>query len=290
MAVRPMAVADAFYEGDPHRCEKALRRCIGDYVPPERLGRVVGGVVPHAGWVYSGPTAAKLFATLRKHTQPETVVFFGAVHQWGVTRLTIDAHSAWATPLGDVAIDDELAEAILAEAGGDIARSTRAHLGEHSIEVQTPFVKHFFPEAKILPIAVPPAPNAIAAGEHVARAIAKLARPAVVVATTDLTHYGMHYRDFEHGRLPAALSWVKGNDRRMVKLIEQLDAEAIMPEAAATANACGSGAVAAGVSAAREMGAAEAVLLEYTTSADVLGGASADSAVGYAALVFCAAT
>jgi AmmeMemoRadiSam system protein B len=289
MAVRQMAVADAFYEGDATRCERSIRKCIGDFTPPEKLGRVVGGVVPHAGWVYSGATAAKVFVTLRAHAKPETIVLFGAVHQWGVTRLTIDAHSAWATPLGDAEIDGELAEAILAEAGGEIARSARAHVDEHSIEVQVPFVKHLFPEARILPIAVPPAPNAIAAGERVARAIKKLSRQALVVATTDLTHYGMHYRDFEHGRLPAALAWVKGNDRRMVSLIERLDAEAVMSEANANANACGPGAVAAGVAAAREMGAAEAVLLEYTTSADVIGDTAADSAVGYAGLVFCAA-
>jgi hypothetical protein len=284
-----MAVANAFYEGDLRRCEKSLRTCLGDYAPPEPLGRVLGGIVPHAGWVYSGATAAKVFATLHKHAKPETIVLLGAVHQWGVTRLTVDAHTAWATPLGDVTVDEELAEAVLAEASGEIARSMQAHLDEHSIEVQTPFVKHFFPEAKILPIAVPPVPGAIAAGEHVAHAIKKLARAAVVVATTDLTHYGMHYRDFEHGRLPAALSWVKNNDRRMVNLIERLDAEAIMPEASANGNACGPGAVAAGVSAAREMGASEALLLEYTTSADVIGQGAADSAVGYAGLVFCAA-
>ena len=287
MAVRPMAVADAFYEADPGRCERAIRACIGEYAPPERLGRVLGGVVPHAGWVYSGATAAKLFVTLRKHAKPQTFVVFGAVHQWGVTRLTVDAHSAWATPFGDAAVDDELAEAVVAEAGDEIARSARAHLGEHSIEVQVPFIKHLFPEAKILPIAVPPTGGAIAAGEHVARAVRKLSRAAAIISSTDLTHYGMHYSDFEHGRLPAALPWVKSNDRRMLELIERLDAEAIMPEAAGNANACGSGAVAAGISAAREMGASEAVLLEYTTSADALGPASADSAVGYAALVFC---
>ena len=286
MNVRRPVVANAFYEGDAARCERAIENCLRDYTPPEGLGRVMGGVVPHAGWVFSGATAGKVFLTLQKYAGPETVVLFGAVHRWGGSRPVVDGHDAWATPLGDVPVDHELGDAVMSAGDGGLARDTAAHAEEHSIEVQVPFIRKLLPDARILPIAVPPAPGAAEAGTAVARAVAASGRSAVVVASTDLTHYGMSYYGPAHGPLPGALPWVKDNDRRFIRLVEKLDAEAIVPEAQANHNACGAGAVAAAVRAAAEMGASEARLLEYTTSYDVMGGRGADSAVGYAGLVF----
>jgi len=242
--------------------------------------------VPHAGWVFSGATAAKVFRALRVHAAPETVVFFGAVHRWPGDRAAVDDHDAWRTPLGDVPVDGDLAAAVL-EAGPEaVERNAAAHAHEHSIEVQVPFVRKLFPEARILPVAAPPVPGIEAAGKAVARAAAATGRRVVVVASTDLTHYGMNYFSVNHGPLPGALGWMRENDARFIERVKALDAVGVVAEAQRHHNACGAGAVAAAIAAARSAGAVEAALLEYTTSYDAMGGRFADSAVGYAGLVF----
>ena len=141
------------------------------------------------------------------------------------------------------------------------------------------------PSARVLPIAVPPGRFAVPVGTALARAIEKTGRRAVVVASTDLTHYGANYFGAAHGPLPDALAWMKENDRRFLDHVLKFEVNAIVPEAGAHQNACGAGAVAAATAAAQAMGASKAKLLEYTTSYEVMGG---DSAVGYAAIVFTA--
>jgi len=289
MARRPIRrpiVAGQFYEGSPARLRAAVERCVAGYRPPDDLGEVLGGVVPHAGWMFSGPTAAKVFVVLAQRAAPETYVLLGAVHQWGVSRPAVYPSGAWSTPLGEVAVNEELASAILAAARGALEASEAAHQGEHSIEVQVPFVRELSPGADMVPIAVPPSQEAVRVGEAVAQALRSSGRRAVVVASTDLTHYGMGYGMADHGPLPGAMPWMRENDRRLIRLVEALRAEDIVPEAQRNHNACGAGAVAAAVAAARGLGAARARLLEYTTSADVLGETHPDRAVGYAGLVF----
>ena len=80
--IRRPAVAGQFYEGRRASLEDAVTRCVGDFEPPDDLGDVLGGVAPHAGWVFSGPTAGKVFATLTKLARPDTFVLFGAVHRY----------------------------------------------------------------------------------------------------------------------------------------------------------------------------------------------------------------
>jgi hypothetical protein len=235
--------------------------------------------------MFSGPTAAKVFVTLAK-SGFETYVLLGAVHGWHGRQAGVYPEGAWATPLGEVAVDAELA-AVLIERGGDaVIASAQAHDLEHSIEVQVPFIQALCPGARILPVAVPHVAQVIRIGEALADAIQSVGRRAAVVASTDLTHYGMGYGGPSHGRLDEAISWMRANDRRVLDLVERLQAEEIVPEAEGHENSCGPGALAAAVAAARKMGAGWTRLLEYTTSADVLQEPHADRAVGYAGLVF----
>jgi hypothetical protein len=259
--------------------------CIGDYAPPPDLGEPLGGVVPHAGWMFSGPTAAKLFVCLAR-AGFETYVLLGAVHAWPGRRAAVYPDGAWGTPLGDIAVDAELAAALLDKGEETVLASTAAHDLEHSIEVQLPFIQLLAPSARILPVAVPHIAGVLRVGRAVAEAIRATGRRAAVVASTDLTHYGMGYGAPSHGPLRGALDWMRANDRRILDLAERLEAEEIVPEAEQNENACGPGALAAAVAAARDLGAARGRLLEYTTSADVLRERDADRAVGYAAMVF----
>lgn len=284
--VRKPVVAGRFYEGSASALERAALDCVGGYAPPDDLGEVVGGIVPHAGWVFSGPTAAKVFAVLSAKAQPEVYVFLGAVHRWGLGLPGVYDRGAWATPLGEVAVDAEVAEAILSAAGGLAEPSLEAHADEHSIEVQLAFVQALSPDATIVPIAVPPCDEAVPLGAAIARVAAASAKRIVVVASTDLTHYGMGYGTPNHGPLPGAMGWMRENDMRVVRMAEALEAEGICAEAAGHYNACGAGAMAAAVSAARCLGAEAGRVLEYTTSAEVLPERGADCAVGYVGMVF----
>ena len=284
--VRMPFVAGQFYPGSRAGLERAVAGCAGDYTVPEDVGEVVGGVVPHAGWTYSGATAAKVFVTLAKRAAPDVFLLFGAVHHWGVSEPAVYPDGAWATPLGEARVDAALAAVIAGASGGLIEISADAHHAEHSIEVQLPFIQSLCPNAEIVPIAVPPGSGAVEVGEVVANAVRAQERKVVLVASTDLTHYGMGYGVPDHGPLSGAMDWMRENDRRMIRLIESLHAEDIVHEAEANQNACGAGAVAAATAAARALGAARGILLEYTTSADVMHEAHADRAVGYAGIIF----
>ena len=285
MNVRQPIVAGSFYEAGRGPCARAIERCLAEYEPPN-LGPLVGGVAPHAGWMCSGPTAAKVFLALRP-AAPSTFVLFGAVHNPAAARqAAVFPEGAWSTPLGDLPVDAELADEIVSQSEGRVIASARAHGSEHSIEVQAPFIKHLFPQANIVPISVPPTEDAPAVGAMAGRVLAGH-ESAVVVGSTDLTHYGMNYFDQSHGSLPGALPWMKENDQRIITLAENLRAEEIVDEAALNRNACGAGALAAVTAAARELGAVRGRLLEYTTSAEVIGDLHGSSAVGYAAIVFC---
>jgi len=284
--VRRPVVAGQFYEGSASALRRAVAGCLGSYEPPSDLGEVVGGVVPHAGWMFSGPTAAKVFRTLATRVQPDVYVLFGAVHRWGVDGPAAYPGGAWATPLGEVAVDEELVHRIISRGKGLVIASAEAHEGEHSIEVQIPFIQVLSPRATIVPIAVPPVPEAVAVGQAVGEAVTGFPRRVAIVASTDLTHYGMGYGTPDRGPLPEAMPWMRENDQRIIRLMESLDAESICPEAARHYNACGAGAVAAATSGARVLGATRGRVLEYTTSADVMHERYADRAVGYVAVVF----
>ena len=284
MTIRRPSVAGMFYPGDATACRQELARYL-DKVPPGRLsGPVLGGVVPHAGWVYSGPTAAHLYA--RVDPAVETVVLLGAVHHWGVDAPSVYPDGAWRSPLGDCLVDGELADALISSPDSVVGSSREAHAHEHSIEVQVPFVQYLAPEARILPLAVPPSRLALTAGQQLARAILGLNRRAVMIASSDLTHYGPRYGIAPVGVGEAGLAWTHENDARLLELAAEMAADGVMAEAQAHHNACGPGAVAAAIQAAAGLGATEGRLLHYTTSHEVLPQGPPTDLVGYGAIIY----
>ena len=290
MMIREPVVAGRFYPMDRESC---LRE-IAEMKPPADASdlpdRPVAGVVPHAGWTFSGETALAVFRAIRDRRTPKTFVLFGATHRLVGTN-TLFASGGWETPMGVAEVDERLGREVLGRAADILIDDPHGHEGEHSIEVQVPLIQHLFPEARILPIAVPAGETAVVLGRIVGRTIADLEADAVCIGSTDLTHYGSMYGFTPQGTGPEAVRWVREeNDRRMVDLMVRLDAEGAVPEAASRRNACGAGAVAATMAAAREMGARGGVLVGYTTSFDVMrakfGRADYDATVGYAGIVF----
>jgi len=264
-----------------------IQECLPREVPADLPRPIVAGIVPHAGWVYSGPVAAKVFAAIQAQGSPETVVLVSADHRWGSPLAALYGSGAWLTPLGEILVDEELAEVVLREGKGLIEDAPEAHSGEHSAEVQVPFVQHLFPQARILPILVSPTERAVRVGETLAQAVREAGKPVVIVGTTDLTHYGaMFYGFAPAGTGERALAWARANDERILRLMLEMRAEEIVPEAETHHNACGGGAIAATVAAARALGARRGVLLEYTNSHFVMPRGPATDFVGYAAIVF----
>ncbi len=296
MLIREPAVAGRFYPAEAESCRAELARCFGgpgvagaSDLRPSAAEKVIGGIVPHAGWMFSGPTAAAVIEAVAARRSPATAVIFGAVHVRHGPRASVFNAGAWETPLGPVPVDERLAERI-ASAGTLFEADPYAHEHEHSIEVEVPLLRHLFPDIRIVPIMVPPTDHAATVGRIVGRICRDAQADAVFLGSSDFTHYGPSYGFMPHGTGPAALLWAKEhNDRRLIDLILAMQEEAVVPEARAHANACGAGAIAATIAASRECGATCATLLRHTTSAEVMRGRFDDAphdAVGYAGIVF----
>ena len=290
MRTRKPIVAGQFYPGQYDSCVDEIDQCLGQGTLSESLPEtIVAGIVPHAGWTFSGPTAALVFSAIKQqHEKVHTFVIFGAAHSYFGRRPAVYDAGSWATPLGDVAIDEELAESVL---GGSAAvPDPQAHGSEHSIEVQVPFVQYLFASAKILPILVPPTDEAVTLGTNVGEIISGGERTVICIGSTDLTHYGPRYGFTPMGVGVEALRWAtEVNDRKFIDLALGLEPGGMLAYAAESSSACGAGAAAAAVAAAKKLGKTKGVLLAHTNSNDVIvremGTSSADS-VGYAAIVF----
>ncbi len=274
--------ARQFYPGD---CRSQIEDFLKRYQVPKMPVKPVAGIVPHAGWVYSGEIAAKVFKCIGEGSNPETFILLGAVHTMRPRGNSLYASGSWETPLGEVNIDEEVAAALLAMLGDDMIEDPAAHIGEHSIEVQVPFIKYLCPAARIVPIAVPPGDGHLI-GRRIGEAVSKIGRKIVVVGTTDLTHYGNVYGFTPYGYGETARRLMRESDLKMIDLALNMKSSEIRKEAEKSRNACGPGALAATVSAAGAMGAEKGYLIEYRTSYDVMPEGEFEMAVGYAGIAF----
>lgn len=291
METRRPIVAGQFYPGRRDSCIDEINECLDAATITHELPETIAaGIVPHAGWAFSGPPAAMVFAAVkRRHEQVHTFIIFGAAHGYYGLMPAIYGKGCWVTPLGEVPVDEELADAVLES--GTAVSDTDAHAGEHSMEVQVPFIQHLFPNAKILPILTPPGEQSIQAGEIVASIIASdEERKIVCIGSTDLTHYGPRYGFTPKGTGKKALQWAMDvNDKAFIDYALQMQPEKMLETAAANSNACGPGAAAAAVAAAKELGITTGLLLSHTNSNEVMRkkfGSESDEAVGYAAIIF----
>ena len=285
MVVREPWVAGTFYPDDPAQCrreaERLLRGPVANGSLPEQP---IGGVVPHAGWRFSGAICAKVIAFLAAKRTPQTVVLAGTVHVPEVRYPSTMAFGTWRTPVGSIEVDCEFAQRLIAT--GLVQDFAQGFVREHSIEVPLPMVVLAFPNAWLVPLMVPPSVSGVEVGQAVAEVARQLGRETVVLASSDLTHYGPNYGFTPAGLGEAALQWTKQeNDRAILEAIEQLQAEAIVPMVRQRHNACGPAAIASILSAARQLGARRGYVLEYATSHDILPTGPPQNFVGYVGAV-----
>ena len=293
--IREPIVAGQFYPDGANACRDELEQFLRGAVTARQApdGNCVGGLVPHAGWRCSGAVTADVFAALSRTPLAgrslDVIVLFGGVHRYRGHLAPIYSSGKWQTPLGPVEIDSAFCDLLLGQSAL-FTDAPSAHDNEHSLEVQMPFVRHVFSDAKVVPIMVPIDEMASEIGKAVGRTLSAYDGKAMIIGTTDLTHYGPGYGFVPHGVGAEGNAWAKNeNDRRFVELVCSLNADALVREAADRRNACNSGAAAATVAACVTLGATRGVLLQHTTSCEVLsqeGHPTQIESVGYAGIVF----
>jgi len=283
MKVRKSVFSGSWYPGDAAGCEKEIKSFLKEY-PTKTVAKsaLTGGIVPHAGWYFSGSIACNVIHCLKDEKPPDTFVIFG-MHLHTSSPSYIMTDGSWETPFGEIEIDKLLAGALVEQFVFQI-ETAENYTQDNTIELQLPFIRYFFEETKIVPIGVPPTQNSLEIGKAVADISRRLGLRVKVIGSTDLTHYGMNYGFVSHGTGPAALDWVRNeNDRRVIDAMLAMDPDKVITEALANQNACCSGAAAAAIAAAKQLGADKAETIAYATSYDKSPG---DSFVGYAGIVF----
>jgi AmmeMemoRadiSam system protein B len=267
--VRKAAVAGTWYPGDPVKLAAAVDALLAsaDRDGADVRGEVTALIAPHAGLMFSGPVAAHAYRLLRGRTF-DVAVLVGPSHFLGFEGVSLCAGSGFETPFGLAAIDGACGRAI-ADASPLVHQHPAAHVREHSLEMQLPFLAHLAPATPIVPLLMGHQRAATATGLGVALAAALRGRKALLVASTDLSHY--HDAD-------TALAL----DRIVIDCISRFDADGLQAALdAEPQHACGGGPKVAVMRAALALGARDARILHYADSGDVSGDKSA--VVGYVA-------
>lgn len=278
-----IAVAQDFYPGD---CINQIRDFISEFKDLKNLpAELICAIVPHAGWRYSGRTAARTLYCLSKRSKSEICVVFGSDHI-GVSKHSILSVGLWDTPLGEIPIAEKVCEIILHSLPKLIHVDIDAHNREHSIEVIAPMIKYFFPNIQLIPIIVRSELDSMALGKQIMTIIQKIGIPTIYLASTDLTHYGKFYGFAPGGLGKAGLQWMRSNDLRMIRFMESCDSKGVLTEARKSLNACGSGAVAAMIEIVKNCRKKRGNLVEYTTSHGNIPATEFKCGVGYAGIVY----
>lgn len=262
--VRQPAVAGKFYTGDPAR----LRKELSEMVPQGEAQKAIGIIAPHAGYVYSGKVAGKVYSAVRV---PDTVLILGPNHTGAGVAAALAPEAEWLTPLGSVTVNRRLCQLIL-EHAPLVREDAAAHRFEHSLEVQLPFLQYRNPSVTIAAIclALPDFASISKIGEGIARAIAAYGEEVLIVASSDMTHYES-----------AAAAKVK-DDQALARLTE-LNPEGLLRVCREKEiTMCGVIPATALLVAAKMLGATSCSLVDYATSGEVTG--DLRSVVAYAAL------
>ncbi len=271
--IRPSPIAGKWYPGDPARLAESVDRYINSAQLPPIDGKVIGIVVPHAGHLYSGPVAGYAFAALRG-INADLVVVVSPMHHPYYQPLLTTSHTAYGTPLGPVELDSEALQQLdahLKEILGYGLSAVRKD-PEHSLEIELPFLQRVLAgEFRLLPVMVrdQSAQTSEALGHAIAKTVA--GKNCILVASTDLSHF-----------YPQSVANVL--DAAILDEVEAFNpAGVLQADDEGRGFACGKGALAAMLWAARDLGANRAHVLRHATSGDVTG--DFDQVVGYGSAV-----
>ncbi len=267
--IREPAVAGLFYPDRPEVLREDLDKLYDLAGAQKPRGKVRGIIAPHAGYQYSGYTAACGYARL-SGSRYDTVVVVSPSHREYFDGVSVYPGSAYRTPLGVVPVDTGLRDRLVA-ASPIVEASGKGHREEHAVEVHLPFLQRVLPPFRLLPLVVGHQSREInfRLGHDLAAALAGV--DALLVASTDLSHY-----------YPASVA--RRLDAVVIEDLEKFDPERLMDDIeSGKAEACGGGPVIAVLTALKALGVKKLEVVHHCTSGDITGDTS--SVVGYVAAV-----
>ncbi len=274
MKIREPTVSGMFYAGTARELEEQIEWCYKHEIGPgtipqvnsKGLREIVAIVAPHAGYYYSGPVAAHTYKELADDGIFDTAVILGPNHTGYGYPVSLWVGGGWNTPLGEVEINEELAQRLSGEV---IKADETAHIYEHSVEVQLPWLQHLYKKVRIVPITM--LAQDLETARTVGKAISQADDNLIIIASSDFTHYEPHSVAMER-------------DESVIEAIVALDEEELYKRCESlNCTMCGYGPVASAIVAAKEMKATRASLLKYATSGDTSGDFS--RVVGYGSIV-----
>jgi AmmeMemoRadiSam system protein B len=282
--IRAPAVAGMFYPDDAASLRHEVEKLLHAAPPPPPAKSIIAAIAPHAGYMYSGLVAACTFKTLQAGYSPSpekkispTMIVIAPSHREAFPFISVFTGKAYRTPLGEVPIAQELANALI-EADANILADWRGHRSEHALEVELPFLQVIWPDCRLVPVVMGDQDWELCRllGEQLAKLVQKplgvSAAPIFILASSDLSHY--HPYD-EAVRI----------DARFTRHLQAFDPAALYGALeSAECQACGGGPVVAVMIAAKSLGADGVEILRYQNSGDVSGDHSA--VVGYLAATF----
>ena len=275
--VRSPAVAGSFYPDSSKVLSAQVGKFIDDAELKETDGTLIGLIVPHAGYVYSGHVAGYAYKQLLGQSF-DTVVLLGLSHRYRIDGGAIYARGAFRTPLGDIQIDEDLAAEIM-RLNSDIVDLPPAHVNEHSLEVQLPFLQHILSDFRIVPILLQDdsPENVVSLSQAIAEAMSN--RSCLLIGSTDLCHYPTYEA-------------ARKSDQVVIEAIEHFDPDYLHermdeymqrnPIQNFHCMMCSTGAIYTAMRAAKALGGNRIEVLKAANSGDVpIGGR--DQVVGYMA-------
>jgi AmmeMemoRadiSam system protein B len=263
---RTPAVSGQFYQGDPAKLREQVEGFIDETAPKQKALAVLS---PHAGLMYSGNVAGSVYSSIEF---PDTFVLMGPNHTGLGADIALMAEGQWEIPTAVFGIDEVFSRRILKNVQS-ISRDIKAHMFEHSLEVQLPFIAHFTRHAKIVPICIKNASltELKELGEGIAKAVKDVGYGILIAASSDMSHY-------------VSEEVAKIKDMLAIERILKLDPEGLHETVIReNISMCGYKPAVAMLYASVALGAKEARLIKYTTSGEVSG--DYEHVVGYAGVI-----
>jgi MEMO1 family protein len=270
--IREPAVSGTFYPSNPRVLREDIKQYFSLAPTGPAPGRVKGLISPHAGYMYSGQVAAYGYKVLTAGTY-DTVIVVAPSHKAYFKGVAVQDKGGYRTPLGLVPIDEKVAGAIL-EAGDLVHSDAVVHKGEHSVEVQLPFLQVALGDVGFVPLIMGDQTPSLCSGlaDQIVSALKGLGKTALIVGSTDLSHY---YPYAQAVRL----------DSSITRRLAAFDPEGLEEDLRADrSEACGAGPMLVTMMTAQRLGADKSAVLKYANSGDVSG--DKEAVVGYTSCIF----
>ena len=287
--IRRPAVAGQFYDSKKENLKDSIKDCFLDSRGPKNIPKIKKGdkkirglIVPHAGYIYSGAIAAHSYNILANNGFADTFIILGPNHTGLGSGVALMTEGSWLTPLGKVPINEKISKNLLKDI---IDNDENAHIYEHSIEVQLPFLQFLSNEKKFdfvpISMAMQDFETANDIGKIIADSVKKSDKNIVIISSSDFSHVGFNYSSMPPEGLRVD-EYTKKQDKLAIDKITNMDPKGLIETVHKNnITMCGYGPIASMLVAAKILGSNKSELLKYGTSYEVHPG---NSCVGYGSL------